>query len=79
MPTLIAFFLENWPPSFLGTRLDALSNGALCWRTIQNRRSRREIPEKCFAKISPRKVLILRDPFLAWLASEMEQLAPTAN
>jgi hypothetical protein len=53
------------PPVFAGQSLDELTGNAIHWPTTQNARSRREIPAECFA-YSGRKVLIVRDPFLAW-------------
>jgi hypothetical protein len=53
------------PPVWLGTRTDELTGGAICWGTTQNRRSRGEIPERCFAR-SGSRVLVIRDPFLEW-------------
>lgn len=70
-PTLtIDLLRQQLPKIFLGKDLDKMSNGILRWRTIQNQRSARLIPEECFEKISQRKVLIIRDRFLAWLFSE---------
>jgi hypothetical protein len=60
----------NMPEIFLGKDIDRLSNGIIRWRTIQNMRSAKRIPAECFEKISQRKVLIIRDRFLAWLFSE---------
>lgn len=71
---LIEQFAKNLPESFPGTNIDVLTNKVLRWRTIQNRRSRGEIPPECFVKMSSRKVVVLRDPFLAWLSSEMARV-----
>lgn len=68
---LIELYEKSLPKVFPGREIDTLTARAIRWRTIQNQRSKREIPENCFSKISPRKVLILRDPFLVWLSSEM--------
>jgi hypothetical protein len=68
--SIYQFLRESLPVVFLGKELDILSQGILRWRTIQNQRSARLIPEECFEKISQRKVLIIRDRFLAWLFSE---------
>jgi hypothetical protein len=54
-----------WPPVVAGQSLDELTAGGIHWPTVQNARSRREIPAECFC-YSGRKVLIVRDPFLAW-------------
>ena len=70
---LIEQFAKNLPESFPGTNIDALTNKVLRWRTIQNRRSRGEIPSECFVKVSARKVVIIRDPFLNWLFKDMER------
>lgn len=51
---------------FPAGKLDELTNGLFRWRTIKNLRSKGKIPEDCFMKLSPRKVMILRDPFLEW-------------
>ncbi len=72
---LIGILAATLPDQFLGKCLDQLSNGILRWRTIQNMRSRKEIPAECFVKISSRKVAILREPFLKWFASTI----PTLN
>lgn len=53
------------PPVFAGQSLDEFTGKAINWRTIQNARSRREIPADCFG-YAGRKVLIVRDPFLNW-------------
>jgi len=53
------------PPVFAGKSMDDLTGDAITWSTIQNARSRREIPVDCFI-FSGRKVLVRRDPFLAW-------------
>lgn len=71
---LINQYFEVLPESFPGIMIDNLTNKGLRWRTIQNRRSRGEIPPECFVNISPRKVLILRDAFLAWLAEDMKRV-----
>lgn len=54
------------PALFLATRLDELTDNVFRWRTIKNLRCKKKIPESCFVKISPRKILIVRDEFLAW-------------
>jgi len=61
------------PPVFLGARVDDLTGGAICWATTQNRRSRREIPDECFVRAGPR-VLVRRDPFLAWWATTLREV-----
>lgn len=73
MHALIGEYRARMPTSFPGKLLDSLTANALRWRTIQNLRSRKAIPASCFVKISSRKVLILRDPFLEWLAADMSK------
>ena len=58
------------PPIFAGTSLTELTGGAIHWPTIQNKRSRREIPDECFVRSGPR-VLVRRDPFLNWWAGTL--------
>jgi hypothetical protein len=69
---VIEKYRETWPPAIAGTAVDKLSGGAIHWRTIQNKRARREIPSECFA-YSGRKVLIIRDPFLAWWSTTLRE------
>jgi hypothetical protein len=62
-------FRKEWPAAFAGPLLDKLSGNACRWSTTQNRRSRGEIPRKCF--IEGRPTIVLRDPFLDWLDSRL--------
>lgn len=73
MSALIEHLASALPHSFPGPCIDALTANSLRWRTLQNRRSKGEIPESCFIKLSSRKVLILRDEFVAWLAQDMQK------
>lgn len=57
---------SHLPDKFLASRLDELTEGVFRWRTIKNLRCKKRIPARCFVKISPRKILILRDEFLEW-------------
>lgn len=63
------------PPVFLGSLIGELTGGACHWPTLQNRRSRREIPDDCFA-YSGRQVLVRRDPFLDWWGSTLSTDRP---
>src|SRR5215472_11166135 len=63
---------QTLPPVWLGSRTDELTGHAICWGTIQNRRSRREIPEECFVR-SGNRVLIIRDKFLPWWISTLSE------
>jgi|SRR6516162_8303757 hypothetical protein len=62
---IIAELRSVLPPVFLGTKIGELTGHAIAWGTVQNKRSRREIPDACFARTGTR-VLVLRDPFLDW-------------
>lgn len=73
MSAFIEHLALTLPHSFPGPSIDALTANSLRWRTLQNRRSKGEIPEACFVKISPRKVLIVRDQLVAWLESDMKR------
>lgn len=64
---------DSLPPIFAGPKIDNLTGGALRWRTIQNKRSRREIPDTCFVRSGPR-VLVCRDPFLDWWATTLSDV-----
>jgi len=65
---------EALPPIFAGLSLDDLTGGAINWRTIQNARSNPDvsIPPDCFI-YSGRKVLVRRDPFLAWWRTTLRE------
>jgi hypothetical protein len=65
MHAIIEELRATLPPVWRGTRTDELTGGAICWGTTQNRRSRGEIPDECFAR-SGSRVLVIRDPFLDW-------------
>lgn len=74
MSALIELYSKILPESFPGSQIDALTSKCHRWRSLQNKRSRGEIPEGCFVKISSRKILILKQPFLEWLAASMPKL-----
>jgi hypothetical protein len=63
-------FRKEWPAAFAGPSLDKLSGNAFRWSTTQNRRSRGEIPSECF--VNGRPTLVLRDPFLNWWATTLQ-------
>jgi hypothetical protein len=65
MSSVVEELKKALPPVFAGTSIDELTGGAIHWPTIQNKRSRREIPDECFVRSGP-KVLVIRDPFFAW-------------
>ncbi len=62
---IVAELQSALPPVFAGQSLDSLTGDAIHWPSIQNARSRGEIPTECFA-YAGRKVLVRRDPFLNW-------------
>ena len=70
---LVAGLKKDLPPAFLGPNLDRLTGGAICWRTIQNKRSRREIPEeeKIFIR-SGTRLIVDRDEFLRWWVTTLK-------
>lgn len=65
LDTIIDELRTALPPVFLGTRINKLTGDAINWRTIQNKRSQGQIPDECFLRSGVR-VLVRRDPFLAW-------------
>jgi hypothetical protein len=65
------------PPVFLGAAMDKLTGGAICWGTVQNRRSEGKIPDECFVR-SGSRVLVVRDPFLGWWATTLQPARATA-
>jgi hypothetical protein len=69
---LIEDLREALPVVWAGPRTDDLTGGAIHWPTIQNERSRRKIPEECFAR-SGNRVLVIRDPFLDWWATTLSE------
>ncbi|XPV75784.1 MAG: hypothetical protein ACNI27_14235 [Desulfovibrio sp.] len=77
MDELIKKLKEHLPPLFAGTELDKLTGNALRWRSIQNLRANRELPEnrkipkECFVRYNGKKVLINRDPFLDWWMNQL--------
>lgn len=75
MKTVIEDLRDVLPPIFAGTRLDELTGGAICWRTTQNSRSKREIPDDCFVR-SGTKVLVRRDAFLDWWGTTLSEARP---
>jgi hypothetical protein len=70
MQEVIEELRQALPPIFLGARIGELTGGAIHWPTIQNKRSKREIPDTAFIRSGPR-VLIRRDLFLTWWATTL--------
>jgi hypothetical protein len=67
---IVAELERNLPPIVRGTLIDDLTGGSIHWPTIQNRRSKGEIPEECFIRSGP-TVLIVTRPFLKWFKSTL--------
>ena len=78
MQEIIDQLRKALPPIFLGSASDELTGGAICWGTIQNKRSRREIPSECFVRSGPR-VLVVRDPFLDWWGATLRPARETSR
>jgi hypothetical protein len=72
MQEVIEELRQALPPIFLGSRIGDLTGGAIHWPTVQNKRSRREIPDACFVRSGPR-VLVRRDLFLDWWATTLSE------
>ena len=72
MQRVIDELRQTLPPVFAGTSLDELTGGAIHWPTVQNRRALRQIPDDCFVR-SGTRVLVLRDPFLAWWQTTLSE------
>ena len=75
---LLARLQDELPAVFAGTKLDELTGSAIAWGTIQNKRTKSEIPEDCFLR-SGRIVLIVRDPFLTWWISTLGPGGPAVK
>jgi hypothetical protein len=67
------------PPIFLGSSIDELTGGAVHWRTIQNKRSRREIPNECFIRTATKNIIVVRDRFLDWWVSTLRPACQTST
>jgi hypothetical protein len=62
------------PLVFLGSRTDQLTGYSIAWGTVQNKRSRREIPNESEIFVrSGNRVLVVRDPFLDWWATTLSE------
>lgn len=72
MENLRKQLIEVMPPVFAGTSLDRLTGDALRWRTIQNLRSNKSVPDECFLRQGSRKILVVRDPFLDWWLGQLD-------
>ena len=59
------------PPIFAGPSMDERTGGAICWGTVQNKRSRKEIPPECFVRSGAGPTIVVRDPFLNWWATTL--------
>jgi hypothetical protein len=77
MQHIIDQLKKTLPPVFLGSASDELTGGAVHWQTIQNKRSRREIPEDCFVRSGTKNVLVVRDKFLDWWITTLRPACQT--
>jgi hypothetical protein len=74
MEHVIAELRQTLPPVFLGSKIGELTGYSIAWGTLQNRRSRREIPNESEIFIrSGNRVLVRRDAFLDWWASTLSE------
>ena len=75
MRNIVDELRDALPPVFAGSSIGDLTGGAIHWPTIQNKRSRREIPDECFA-YTGRRVLVRRDAFLTWWEGTISEGRP---
>ena len=54
------------PPLFAGTEIDRLTGNGYRWRSLQNEKSRGEVPPGVFLRSGGRKLLVVRDQFLCF-------------
>ena len=81
MEHIIAELRRSLPAVFLGSKTDELTGHSICWATVQNKRSRREIPNEneMFVR-SGNRLLVKRDPFLDWWGTTLsEARAPVVS
>ncbi|HEY1430412.1 MAG TPA: hypothetical protein VGF39_02100 [Stellaceae bacterium] len=72
MEHVIAELRRALPPVFLGSKIGELTGHSIAWGTLQNKRSRREIPNESEIFLrSGNRVLIRRDAFLDWWATTL--------
>jgi hypothetical protein len=64
---LIAEMQRALPPVFLGSKIGELTGYSIAWGTVQNKRSRGEIPNESEIFIrAGNRMLVSRDAFLRW-------------
>jgi hypothetical protein len=78
MQEIIRQLRNALPPIFSGSAIDELTGGAVHWRTIQNKRSRREIPNECFIRTGTKNIIVVRDRFLDWWVSTLRPASQTS-
>jgi hypothetical protein len=61
---VIEAYRKEMPLTFVGTSLDERTGHAVRWRTVQNKRSRGEIPPHCFMRSGTGPTIVIRYPFL---------------
>jgi hypothetical protein len=69
---LVAELRRTLTPIFLGSKIGELTGYSIAWGTVQNKRSLDQIPnaDEIFVR-SGNRVLVRRDPFLAWWATTL--------
>jgi hypothetical protein len=71
---IIAELRSALPPVFRGSKIGELTGYSIAWGTVQNKRSRGEIPdEREIFMRSGNRVLVARDPFLDWWATTLSE------
>lgn len=77
MEEVIERMRQVLPPLFLGSAVDGLTGHVICWRTVQNKRALRQVPDSCFLRSGPR-ILVKRDEFLSWWGTTLGPARATA-
>ena len=74
MQEIIESLRTSLPPLFSVTELHTLTGGSWHGRTIQNLKSQKKIPKDVFLRNGTRKLLVHRDNFLRWAASQLSEV-----
>ncbi len=64
---------NTMPPVFAGTELTNFTGKAYQWRTLQNEKALGKVPPEVFLRSGGRKLLVVRDPFLAFWQSKIQE------
>jgi hypothetical protein len=69
---IVSELRRTLPAVFLGSKIGELTGSSIAWGTVQNKRSRGEIPNENDIFIrSGNRVLVVRDPFLDWWSTTL--------